>query len=88
MPTKASAHFLPSIVLLSTSIVTPKATLVGILALISHVITFTDGLWVATIKCIQTARAFCAIRVIHVSTSFLLPHIIISASSSITITIR
>jgi len=58
------------------------------LALISQVITFTDGLCVATIKCIHIALAFWAILVIEFSTSFLFHDIIISASSSITTTIR
>ena len=87
-PSNASAHFLPSIVLLSISDTTPNAILVGIFALISHVMTFTEGLWVATIRCIHTARAFCATRVIAVSTSLLCHPNIISANSSITKTIR
>ena len=49
-PTKSSAHFLPRIVIESTCETTQKAILVGIFALMSHVITFTDGLCVATIR--------------------------------------
>ena len=49
-------------------------------------ITSTDGLCVATIKCIPQALAFCAIRHIAVSTSFGAT-IIKSANSSIMITI-
>jgi len=87
-PNKSSAPFLPKIVLLSISDTTPNAILVGILALMSHVITLTDGLCVATIRWIPTARAFCAIRVIQFSTSFLFHDIIRSANSSMTNTMR
>jgi hypothetical protein len=57
----------------------------GKLALISPVITSTEGRWVARIKWIPTARAICASRVIASSTSWD-ETIIRSASSSITIT--
>lgn len=56
-------------------------------AFISQVITSTDGLCVAIIRCIQTALAICAILAIDDSTSFLFQLIMRSASSSITITI-
>ena len=66
--------------------VTLKAILAGKFALMIPVITFTDGLCVATIKCIPIALANCAKRAIGVSTS--LPAVIIkSANSSITKTI-
>ena len=49
-PSNVSAHFLPRIVLLSISETVPKAILVGIFALINHVITSTDGLCVAMMR--------------------------------------
>ncbi|MCY1453729.1 hypothetical protein D9M71_707410 [compost metagenome] len=55
------------------------------LALIRPVITSTDGRWVARIKWIPAARAFCAIRAISSST-FLPTIIIMSANSSTTTT--
>ena len=66
--------------------VTLNAILAGKLAFIKPVITFTDGLCVAIIKCIPMARANCANRAIGTSTS--LPAVIIkSANSSTTRTI-
>ena len=59
---------------------------VGILALITPVMTSTDGRWVAMIRWMPAARAFCASRWMRNSTS--LPAVIIrSASSSTTTTI-
>ncbi len=55
----------------------------GMFALIRPVITSTEGLCVANIKCTPAARAFCARRVINSST-FLPTTIIRSANSSIT----
>lgn len=51
-------------------------------ALISPVTTSTEGLCVATIKWIHTARAFCAILVMHNSVSFLVFLFIIKSASS------
>ena len=66
--------------------VTLKAILAGKLALITPVITLTDGLWVAIIKWIPIALASCANLAIGVSTSF--PAVMIkSANSSTTKTI-
>ena len=63
--------------------VTLNAILAGKFALITPVITFTEGLCVATIKCIPIARANCASRAIGVSISF--PAVIMrSANSSMT----
>ena len=57
------------------------------LALIRPVITSTDGRWVARIRCMPAARAFCARRAINSST-FLPTIIIMSANSSITTTMN
>jgi hypothetical protein len=62
-----------------------NAMRVGMFALISPVITSTDGRCVARIRWMPAARAFCAIRAISSST-FLPTTIIRSASSSITTT--
>ena len=71
---------------LSILLLTWKAMRVGMFALIKPVITSTLGRWVASIKWIPAARAFCAKRAI--SSSIFLPTTIIrSASSSITTTI-
>ena len=59
---------------------------VGTLALINPVKTSTDGRCVAKIKWIPAALAFCAKRAINSST-FLPTTIIMSANSSITMTI-
>ena len=73
------------IVLESMFVVTWRAALAGMLALINPVITLTDGLCVANIKCIPAALAFAANLVIRSSTFF--PTLsIISANSSITTT--
>ena len=53
--------------------------------MIKPVITSTEGRWVARIKCIPAARAFCAIRAISSST-FLPTTIIKSANSSMMMT--
>ena len=66
---------------------TPGTTMrAGMLALMSPVITSTDGRCVARIRCMPAARAFCAMRAISSST-FLPVTIIRSASSSMTTTI-
>ena len=65
---------------------TANAILEGIFALITPVITLTDGRCVAIIKCSPAALAICARRQIAVSTSFEAT-IIKSASSSTIITI-
>ena len=70
----------------SILLVTWKLIRVGRLALITPVMTSTDGRWVAMIRWMPAARAFCASRWIRNSTS--LPAVIIrSASSSTTTTI-
>ena len=53
----------------SVRLETANAIRAGMLALITPVITLTDGRCVATIKWMPTARAFCAMRVIDSSTS-------------------
>ena len=58
-----------------------NAMRVGMLALIRPVITSTDGRWVARIRWMPAARAFCARRAISSST-FLPTIIIMSANSS------
>ncbi|MNT95669.1 hypothetical protein D3C72_2375920 [compost metagenome] len=58
---------------------------VGMLALIRPVMTSTDGRWVARIRWMPAARAFCARRAISSST-FLPTIIIMSANSSTTTT--
>ena len=50
--------------------VTLNAILAGKFAFIIPVMTFTEGLWVAIIKCIPTALANCANLAMGVSTSF------------------
>ena len=75
-----------SIVLESIPDDTAKASLDGILAFITPVMTSTEGLCVAIIRCIPAALAICARRQILSSTSFG-EAIIRSASSSIIITI-
>ena len=57
----------------------------GKFALMRPVMTSTDGRWVARIRWMPAARAFCAIRATLVSTS-LGAHIMRSANSSITTT--
>ncbi|MOA42722.1 hypothetical protein D3C78_1647950 [compost metagenome] len=70
---------------LSILLLTWKAIRVGMLALIRPVITSTLGRWVARIRWMPAARAFCARRAI--SSSIFLPTTIIrSASSSMTMT--
>ena len=59
-PTSFSAPAISSMVLESNWDDTANAIRDGIFALITPVITSTDGLWVATIKCIPAALAFCA----------------------------
>ena len=85
-PKSFSAPTWSKIVLESTCEDTANAILEGTFALISPVITSTEGLCVAITKCIPAALAFCARRQIDSSTSFAAT-IIKSASSSIIITI-
>ena len=85
-PISRSAPGVSSMVFESTIAVTLNAILAGKLALITPVIILTDGLCVAMIKCIPTARDNCASRAIGFSIS--LPAVMIkSANSSITNTI-
>ena len=58
-------------------------TLAGKFALMMPVMTSTEGLWVAIIRCMPAALAICASRAIYSSTSFAAT-IIRSASSSMT----
>ena len=69
----------------STLLATRKETRAGKLALISPVITSTEGRCVAKIRWMPTARAICARRVMDCST-LLVSTIIRSASSSMTMT--
>ena len=66
---------------------TANAMRAGMLALITPVITFTLGRWVATIRWMPTALAFWAMRVIESSTSRAAT-IIRSLSSSTTTTMN
>ena len=86
LPSSFSAPAMSMIVRESNCDATLNAILEGILALISPVTTSTDGLWVATIRCIPAALAFCARRQIEFSTSDG-EAIIRSASSSMIMTI-
>ena len=54
---------------LSASDETEKASREGMFALITPVMTSTDGRWVAMTRWIPTARAICAMRQIDSSTS-------------------
>ena len=65
---------------------TANAMREGILAFMMPVMTSEDGRWVATMRYMPAARAFCAMRQIEVSTS-LAATIMRSASSSMTMTI-
>ena len=85
LPTSFSAPDISKIVLESNWDDTAKAILEGILALITPVIISTEGLCVATIKCMPAALAICARRQIESSTCEGAA-IIRSASSSIMIT--
>ena len=85
-PSSFSAPALSKIVRESTCEETANAILDGILALITPVITSTEGLCVAITKCIPAALAFCANLQIASCTS-LEATIIKSASSSIIINI-
>ena len=86
-PRSCSAPLLSRIVRESIFEATRNAIRDGRLALISPVMTSTDGRCVARIKWMPTARAICARRAIDSSTS-LLATIIRSASSSITTTMK
>ena len=84
-PSSASAPIWSRMVRLSILLDTWNDRRVGMLALMRPVITSTLGRWVARIRWMQAARAFCASRAI--SSSIFLPTTIIrSASSSMTIT--
>ena len=74
------------IVLESTPDATEKAILDGTFALMTPVMTLTDGLWVAITRWMPAARASCARRQMASSTS-LDATIIRSASSSMMMTI-
>ena len=69
LPTSFSAPGWSRITRESVRLDTANAMRAGMLALITPVITFTDGRWVATIRWMPTARAFWAMRVIDSSTS-------------------
>ncbi len=71
----------------SVRLETANAARAGMLALMTPVMTFTDGRCVATIRWMPTARAFWAMRVIESSTSRAAT-IIKSLSSSTTITMN
>ena len=62
LPSKRSAPAWSKIVRESTACETAKAIRLGILALMTPVMTSTLGLWVATIKWIPAARANWGIR--------------------------
>ena len=85
LPSSASEPFWSRMVRLSTLDATRNAIRLGKLALMRPVMTFTEGRWVARIRCNPTARAFCASRASGVSTSACTV-IIRSASSSTTTT--
>ena len=68
-PSSFSAPAMSRMVLESTCEATLNAILEGMLALIRPVTTSTEGLWVATIRCIPAALAFCASLQIEFSTS-------------------
>ena len=85
-PSSFSAPPISMMVLESIDEETENAILDGILALIKPVMTSTDGLCVATIKCIPAALAICASQQIASSTTFGAT-IIKSASSSMMTTI-
>ena len=69
LPTSRSAPGWSRITRLSASDDTEKAMRLGMLALITPVITSTDGRWVAITRWMPTARAICAMRTIESSTS-------------------
>ncbi|CAB4824496.1 unannotated protein [freshwater metagenome] len=69
MPTSFSAPFWSKMTRLSVWLLTAKAMRAGMLALMTPVITFALGRWVATMRWIPTALAFWAIRVMLSSTS-------------------
>ena len=84
-PSSVSAPMWSRIVRESTLLATWNAMRDGMFALMSPVITSTDGRCVARIRWMPAARAFCAMRAI--SSSIFLPVTIIrSASSSMTTT--
>ena len=62
LPTSFSAPGWSRMTRESVSDDTAKAMRAGTLALMTPVITFTDGRWVATMRWMPTARAFWAIR--------------------------
>ena len=69
LPTSFSAPGWSRITRESVRLDTAKAIRAGMFALMTPVMTLTDGRWVATIRWIPTARAFWAMRVIDSSTS-------------------
>ena len=85
LPSSRSAPISSSTTRESLRLVTWKAIRAGRFPLIRPVTTSTVGFWVARIRCMPTARASWASRTMCCSTSFSAV-IIISASSSMTIT--
>ncbi len=82
-PSRCSAPMTSRMVRESTRVATRKLSRAGKFALISPVMTSTLGRWVATTRCMPTARAICARRVIDSST-LARSTIIRSLNSSIT----
>ena len=83
LPTRRSAPGWSKMTRLSARLDTAKASRAGMLALMTPVMTLTDGRWVATTRWMPTARAIWASRVMESSTSRAAT-IIRSASSSTT----
>ena len=83
-PSSASAPIWSRIVRESTLLATWNAMRDGMLALMSPVITSTDGRCVARIRWMPAARAFCAMRAM--SSSIFLPVTIMRSASSSTTT--
>ena len=69
MPTSRSAPGWSRMTRLSARLDTANARRAGMLALMTPVITLTDGRWVATTRWMPTARAIWAMRQIESSTS-------------------
>ena len=86
-PKSFSAPLHSMIILESTPEAVVSAIRPGTFAFISPGRDFAEGLWVARIKCIPAALAFCPRRITH-SVTFTFLYIIRSANSSSTTTIR
>ena len=69
LPTSFSAPGWSRMTRLSVRLLTAYAMRAGMLALMTPVMTLTDGRCVATMRWMPTARAFCAMRVMLSSTS-------------------